>query len=142
VQAPVAEQNLRQAQTNLDNARATLKRNEDLFKKNFISASAVDDSRKAVELMDAQLRSSQKQLETTRLSGSDYAMAQTAVAQARASADVAHARAGYTRIIAPVDRILIDRNVEVGDVVQPGKVLITLSPQGKPQLWWRLTKKT
>jgi HlyD family secretion protein len=29
---------------------------------------------------------------------------------------------------------LIARNVEVGDVVQPGKVLMTLSPQGRTQL--------
>ena len=141
VQTPVAEQSVRQAQVNLDNARAALKRNEDLFNQKFIGQAALDDSRKAVELMDAQWRSSQKQLETTRPSGSDYALAETAVAQARASADAAHARALYAHIRAPMDGVLIGRNVEAGDVVQPGKVLMTLSPQGKPQLVLSIDEK-
>jgi len=134
LQMPVAEQTLRQAQANLDNARTALHRNEDLFKQKFIGQAALDESRKSVELMDAQWRSSQKQLETTRPTGSDYVLTETAVAQARASADAAHARARYAHIRAPMDGLLIGRNVEAGDVVEPGKVLMTLSPRGKPQL--------
>lgn len=134
LQAPIAEQSQRQAQANLDNARATLQRNEDLFKKNFIGEAALADYRKAVELADAQLRSAQKQVETTLSSGSDYALAQSAVIQARAAADAARARTHYTKITAPADGLLISRNVEVGDVVQPGKVLMALSPKGRPQL--------
>jgi len=134
VQAPVAEQALRQAQTNLDNARSQQRRNEDLFQKGFIGEAALEDGRKAVELADAQVRSMQKQLETLRSSGSDYALAEAAVAQAQASAEAARARARYATIAAPVDGTLIARNVEVGDVVQPGKVLMTLSPAGRTQL--------
>ena len=134
VQTPLAEQAQRQAQVTLDNARSTLKRNEDLFAKQFIGEAALEDSRKAVDLADAQWRSTQKQLESTRSTGSDYALAETAVAQARASAEAAHARTAYARITAPADGVLIARNVEVGDVVQAGKVLMTLSPQGKSQL--------
>jgi HlyD family secretion protein len=134
VQAPVAEQALRQAQTNLDNARSQLRRNQDLFQQGFIGEAALDDTRKAVELADAQLRSAQKQLDTTRSTGSDYAMAEAALAAAEAGAQAAKARAGYARIAATVDGTLIARNVEVGDVVQPGKVLMTLSPAGPTQL--------
>lgn len=134
VQAPVAEQTLRQAQANLDTARAVLQRNEDLYSQQFIGAAALDESRKTVELLDAQWRSLQKQLESTRVTGSDYALAEAAVLQAKASADAARARARYTTIRAPLAGLLIGRNVEVGDVAQPGKVLMTLSPQGRPQL--------
>ena len=134
VQVPVAEQTLRQAQTNLDNARSQLRRNEDLFQKGFIGEAALDDARKAVELADAQTRSTQKQLETVRSTGSDYAMAEAAFAEARAIAQAARARAGYAAITAPVEGTLIARGVEVGDVVQPGKVLMTLSPSGRTQL--------
>ena len=134
VQTPLAEQSLRQAQVSLDNARATLQRNEDLFGKGFIGQAALDDSRKVVELADAQWRSARKQWESTQTTGSDYALAHTAIAQARASADAAHARAAYAVIRAPADGVLIGRNVEVGDVVQAGKVLMTLSPHGQPQL--------
>ncbi len=134
VQAPVAEQALRQAQTNLDNARSQLRRSEDLFQKGFIGEAALEDGRKLVDLADAQVRTAQKQLETVRSTGSDYALAEAALDQAQASAQAARARAGYATLTAPADGTLIGRNVEVGDVVQPGKVLMTLSPAGRTQL--------
>ncbi len=134
VQAPVAEQALRQAHSNLDNASAAYRRNQDLFKQGFIGQAALDDARKAAELADAQLRSAQMQLDTTGSVGSDYAVAVTAVDQARAAAQAAHARSGYASIRSPVAGVLIAHNVEVGDVVQPGKLLMTLSPQGKTQI--------
>ena len=134
VQAPVAEQALRQAQATQANAQSAFKRSQDLFKQGFIGQAALDEARKSADLADAQLRSAHKQLDTTAASGSDYAMASTAVDQARAAAQVAHARAGYASIRSPVDGVLIARNVEAGDVVQPGKVLMTLSPKGKTQI--------
>ena len=68
-------------------------------------------------------------------------MAESAVSQARAAADAAHARTKYAVIRAPVQGVLIGRNVEVGDVVQPGKVLMTLSPKGKTQLVLAIDEK-
>ena len=141
VQGPVAEQTERQARANLDNARATMQRDQDLFKQNFIGAATLDDARKALDTADAQWRASVKQLETTRSNGSDYAVAQTNLAEARANADVAQARARYATIAAPSAGVLIARNVEVGDVVQPGKALMTLSPSGKSQLLVSIDEK-
>ncbi len=134
VQAPVAEQSRRQAKASLDNARSTLQRNRDLFQQGFIGSAALEDSRKAVELADAQLRSADKQLASTQTAGSDYAIAQAGVAEARATAEAARAKAKYAVIRAPLDGILIGRNVEAGDVAQPGKILMTLSPLGKTQV--------
>lgn len=134
VQSPVAEQALRQAQANLGNAKAVLRRNEDLYAKGFIAALALDEYRKGVEVADAQVSSAAKQLATTRPSGSDYALAEGAVSEAAAGARVAGARASYTVVRAAMDGTLIGRNVEVGDVVQAGKVLMTLSPLGRVQL--------
>ena len=134
VQAPVAQQALRQAQANLDNAQSAYRRSQDLFKQGFIGQAALDDARKLAELADAQARSAQMQLATTGTAGSDYAMAATAVSQAQAAHAAAQARTAYAAIRAPVDGVLISRTVEVGDVVQPGKVLMTLSPQGKTQI--------
>jgi HlyD family secretion protein len=134
VQAPVAEQSLRQAQVNLMNARAQQSRNEDLFQKGFIGEAALEDGRKVVDLADAQVRSMQQQLQTLRSTGSDFALAEAALIQAQASAEAARARTRYATIAAPADGILISRDVEVGDVVQPGKVLMTLSPAGRVQM--------
>ena len=141
VQAPVAAQTLRQAQVNLANARAAQARSQELFDKGFIGQAALDDARKAGELADAQMRATQKQLESTGATGSDRALAVADVAGARASAQAARARAGYAVIAAPLAGTLIARNVEVGDVVQPGKVLMTLSPRGATQLVVQIDEK-
>ena len=134
VQGPVAAQTLRQAQSSLTNARAALARSQELFGQGFIGQAALDDARKTTELADAEVRAAQKQLETTTPTGSDRALAVVNVAGAQASAQAARARTGYAVVKAPVAGTLIARNVEVGDVVQPGKVLMTLSPQGRTQL--------
>ena len=141
VQAPVAEQALREAQSNFDNAQTTQARNQDLFAKGYISRAAVDDSRKAIELAQAQVRSTQKQFDTTNDTGSDHALAVADVAGAEATSQAAHARTRYTLIYAPVNGVLITRNVEVGDVVQPGIVLMMLSPQGGMQLVVQIDEK-
>ena len=137
----MAQQALRQAQASADNANAQLRRNEDLFAKGFIGQALLEDSRKAAELADAQVQSARRQFETALASGSDYALAEAALGQAQASADVGRARAGYAVIRAVVDGTLLNRNVEVGDVVQPGKLLMTLSPTGRTQLVVEIDEK-
>ncbi len=134
VQGPVAAQTLRQAQANLTNARTTLDRNQNLFSGGFIGQAALDDARRTVELADAEVRASQKQVDTAAPAGSDRALATANVAGAQASAQVARARSSYAELKAPVAGTLIARNVEVGDVVQPGRMLMTLSPRGRTQL--------
>ena len=141
LQTPVAEQSVRQAQVALDNARAQLRRNADLFKQGFIGQAALDDAQKAVDLTESQLRSARAQLATVRPSGSDYAVASSALAQARASADAARSRLRYMTVVAPVAGTLISRDVEPGDVVQPGKVLMALSPSGETQLVVQIDEK-
>ena len=134
VQGPVAAQSLRQAQSGLTNARAALARSQALANQGFIGQAALDDARKTAELADAEVRAAQKQLETTTPTGSDRALALANVAGARASAQAARARTAYAEVKAPVAGTLIARNVEVGDVVQPGRVLMTLSPLGRTQV--------
>lgn len=141
VQAPVAAQTLRQAQSTLDVARATHARSQALFDQGFIGQAALDDALKARDLADAQMRVTQRQLESTGPAGSDRALALADVAGAQASAQASRARAGYAAIRAPVDGTLIARNVEVGDVVQPGRLLMTLSPRGATQLVVQIDEK-
>lgn len=134
VQRPVSGQAQRQAQATLDNARAQLQRQDDLFRRGYIGQAALDEARKAVELADAQLGAARRQHDTTLAGGSDDAIARAALAQAEAGAQAARARLRHATITAPVDGVLISRDVERGDVVQPGKVLMVLSPSGETQL--------
>jgi HlyD family secretion protein len=55
--------------------------------------------------------------------------------------ELARARTRYAFLRAPVDGTLIGRHVEVGDVVQAGKVLMTLSPTGRTQLVLAIDEK-
>ncbi|SFQ60233.1 HlyD family secretion protein [Variovorax sp. OK605] len=134
VQAPVAEQTVRQAQVNLENARAQLRRNAELHAQGFVGQAALDDVRKTAALAESQLRASRSQRDSALAGGSDYVIAATALDQAVAGVALARSRLVYATIAAPVDGTLIDRAVEPGDVVQPGKALMVLSPVGKTQL--------
>jgi HlyD family secretion protein len=141
LQVPMAEQAVRQAQVTLDNARAQLRRQGDLFKQGFIGQAALDDAQKLVDLAQSQWRTAQSQLASLRPGGSDHALASAALAQAVASADQARSRLRYTTIVAPVAGVLISRDVETGDVVQPGKTLMALSPSGETQLVVQIDEK-
>jgi len=141
VQAPVAEAGLRQARAGLDNARAQWGRAQELFRQGFIGQAALDETRKTLELSEAQARAAQTQLATAQPEGSDTALAVAALAQARASADAARARLGYASLRAPVAGQLISRDVEPGDVVQAGKTLMQLSPAGAAELVVQIDEK-
>ncbi len=141
VQAPVAEQALLQAQANHDAARQALERNLDLFTRGFIGQAALDEAQRAEQVAQAQVLTARQQLASARPAGSDAAMAETALAQAQAGAQVARAKLGYATVSAPVAGTLIARNVEPGDVVQPGKVLMVLSPLGETQLVVQIDEK-
>ncbi len=141
LQGPVVQQTLRQAQANLDAARASGQRNQALFEQGFIGQAALDESRKALALADAQALAAQKQVASTQVGGAEHSLAVGAVAEAQANAEVVGAKARYAVIKAPVSGQLIGRSVEVGDVVQAGKVLMTLSPEGATQLVVQIDEK-
>jgi len=141
MQGPVVQQTLRQAQASLDTARASWQRNLALFEQGFIGQAALDESRKALALADAQALAAQKQRASTQAGGAEHSLAVGAVAEAQANAEVVSAKARYAIIKAPVSGQLIGRSVEEGDVVQAGKVLMTLSPEGSTQLVVQIDEK-
>jgi HlyD family secretion protein len=141
VQAPVAEQALHQAEINYTTAKQTLLRNQTLFTKGFIGQAALDEATRSEQIAASQVRSAQQTLNAMRPNGSDTAVAQAALTQAIAGADAARARLAYAAVKAPVAGTLISRNVERGDIVQPGKVLMTLSPTGDTQLVVQIDEK-
>lgn len=141
LQGPVLQQTLRQAQASLDTAQASWQRNQALFEQGFIGQAALDESRKALALADAQVRAAQQQVTSTRAGGAEHSLALGAVAEAQANAETVNTKARYAVIQAPASGQLIGRNVEVGDVVQAGKVLMTLSPEGAMQLVVQIDEK-
>jgi HlyD family secretion protein len=134
LQLPVADQALRQAEVNLANARVQYERNQRLFTAGFVGKSVFDDAQRNLDVAQTQVESARKQVETAQPTGSDTAMAVAALEQARASLQASRAKLAYTTIRAPFDGTLIARDVERGNVVQPGKILMVLSPAGETQI--------
>lgn len=131
---PAAQQSLAQADANALQARQSHERSKALQARGFIGQSQLDEAQRALDVAESQSRSSRLQVQSNALSGSDYAVAQSALQQARASQRAAQARLDQLVIHAPVDGVLIARSVEPGNVVQPGKELMVLAPAGETQI--------
>jgi HlyD family secretion protein len=138
---PAAEQSLLQAQANAINARQQFERARDLKAKGFVSQAALDDAQRNLDVAESQLRAARLQVQSNSPAGSEFALALTALAQARANLGAAQARLDETVIRAPVDGTLIARAVEPGNVVQPGKELMALAPTGETQVVVQIDEK-
>ena len=131
---PAAQQALLQAQSTLTQVRGQYERTKRLQAQGFVGQSQLDDAKRNLDVAESQVRAAQLQVDTNAARGSDFALATTALEQARANERVAQARLADVSIRAPVDGVLISRNVEAGDVVQPGKELLALAPAGDTQV--------
>ena len=82
---PSAEQNFQQAQATLVNAQQAYDRAAKLAKDGFGTQAKLDDAVKALDIAQAQARSAELQVYTSRPGGSDYVMAETLLNQSHAS---------------------------------------------------------
>lgn len=138
---PLATQAKRQAEANLLQAQQRFAQTSELVAKGFYSKTQLDDAQRNLEVAESQRQTSELQLRSNQRGGSDERLAQVAVAQARASLDIAQSRLDYTRIRTPVAGIVLTRNVEPGITIQPGKLLMTLSPSGDTELVVQIDEK-
>jgi HlyD family secretion protein len=138
---PAAGETLAQAEATYRQATRQLARYRDLAQRGFISPAQLDEVERAHEVAHAQLRAARLQVESNRPQGSEHRLAEAALAQARAAEALAAVRLGYATLRAPVAGTLIARAVEVGDVVQPGKALMVLSPAGPTELVVQIDEK-
>ncbi len=141
VLAPNAAEAVQQARLALDAAHAARVRSDALLGGGAIGEAARDDAVRAEQSAAAQLRMAEQQAASATPSGSDAASAAAAVSQAQAAAQLARARLAYATVRAVKAGTLIARNVEPGDVVQPGRVLMVLSPRGATQLIVQIDEK-
>ena len=141
VALPAAEHALAQARAIALQTSQSYERTTALRAKGFVGDAQQDDARRARDVAESQLRAAELQVASNRPSGSDYAMAQTALEQARASLASAQAKLAQTVIYAPADGVLISRSVEPGNVVQPGKELMALAPTGETQIVVQIDEK-
>lgn len=137
--APSTQQDLAEASATLLNMQQTYDRN--LAAAGFDTPASRDAAKANLDIAHARVRTAELQVATNRPGGSDYALAETQVQQARASLEAARSRVGYRMVGAPRDGVLISRSVEVGDVVQPGKELMVLAPSGDADIVIRVDER-
>lgn len=98
------------AQTEEAFARAEFERNENLFRQKFVSASALDQKRNAMNAAAARL------------------------AQAQANLAVTRNQAGYATLVAPADGVITAIGVEAGQVVAAGQPVMKLAETGEREV--------
>lgn len=141
VQVPVTAHALHQAMVTQETSQQALKRSQDLYDKGFTGQAALDEFKRTALVTQSQVLSLKDQMASLNEGGSDSVLAQANLSQAKAGSELAHARLRYAQISAPSSGTLISRNVEPGDVVQAGKVLMVLSPTGTTELVVQIDEK-
>jgi HlyD family secretion protein len=123
-----AKANVEKARVALADARRTLERNKELLRKTLIPQSELDNAQTAYDAAVSQLKLSEAQQEASlgqlksaqaqaRLAEAQHAAALAQVEQAKATLQAAELDLQYTTIRAPVNGIVISRNVDVGQTV-------------------------
>lgn len=115
-------------------AGAALVRAQQLVAQGFYSGAQLDEARRASEVAQAQARSARAQVQASGDTGTDVAQAQAQLDVARAAASAARARLAQASLRAPLDARVLVRDVEPGQIVQPGKALLSLALAGPTQL--------
>jgi len=123
-----------QADATLRTAQAELVRTQQLVAQGFVSASRLDEAQRAVDVARAQQTSAQAQSLANADAGTDVVQNQAQLDQARAAITTAQARLAQTQVIAPANARVLTRQVEPGQIVQPGKALMSLALAGPTQL--------
>lgn len=135
VGARMALESVKQASARMEQAKADLEREKSLMDSGASTPERVDGATKAYDVAVSVHAAALAQATSSGPGGGDYRAAASQVAQARAALDAAMARLAQTRILAPADGIVLTRDVEPGDVVQPGRTLLEVAQSG----WTGLT---
>jgi HlyD family secretion protein len=98
-----------------------------------VSRQDLDDAQQARDLAASQVASTRIQARSA-AAGSDRQVAQAALEQARGAEQASAARLDQLQIRSPADGVVTERDVEPGDVVQPGRVLLVVARDGATQL--------
>jgi HlyD family secretion protein len=115
-------------------AQAAWARTNKLVAQGFLSGAALDEAQRSRDVAQAQLDSAQAQQRASGERGADQAQAQAQRAAAQAASQAARAKLAQTELLAPADGRVLLREVEPGQIVQPGKALLGLALAGPVQI--------
>ncbi len=138
---PVATQSLAQSRVNMEFALSDLERNKSLHAKGFIGDAKLQDVERAAASARAAYQQAAALATANTRGGAEAQATQARVREAQGAVQVVRAKLEQTRIAAPADGRVIARSVEVGDVAQAGKKLLTLAITGETRLIAQIDEK-
>lgn len=124
---PQSEVALREAEAQLAQAVRESERRRDLFDRNLIAREAVERADEAVTVARAAVERARLEAEALAPGGSDEALLRERLAAARAELE-------KTFVRSEVAGVVLSRNVEPGDLVQPGRVLFEIQRSGETEI--------
>ncbi len=130
----VANAAVMQANSVLIAAQSELIRTQALVKQGFLSEAKLDEVQRALSVAQAQLNSAQAQQTANTEQGTDVIQAQAQFTLAKSAAEAAKARLAQAVVTAPADAKVLSRLVEPGQIVQPGRALLSLALTSPLQL--------
>ncbi len=131
---PQAQATLREAQNNLEQADRELQRRETLFERKLLASEALEQARRAT--LTARVVRDRARFAAAAVGegGSEEQVLRQRLEAARANLAKAH-------IHAQIDGIVQTREVEPGDLVQPGRTLLTIARSGSSEILLPLDEK-
>lgn len=127
VGAVVANEDLRQAVTNLEHAQTDLDRTAHLAASGVVPPVDLENARLPVALARAQESAAEAKQLSAAPKGADSRILRTSLLQAQAQRVASKVRLAQTRILAPQDALVLECKVQPGDVVQPSRILLVLA---------------
>lgn len=131
---PQAQATLREAQHNLEQASRELKRRETLFERKLLASEPLEQARRA-ELTARVIR------DRARFAAEALAEGGSEEQVLRQRLEAARATLAKTRIHSQVTGIVQTRDVEPGDLVQPGRTLLSIARSGSSEILLPLDEK-
>jgi HlyD family secretion protein len=134
VGAIVANQSYTQAETNLEQASADYARSLELARSGAVAQAQLDEAARRVHIARAQKGAAEAQQLSAAPEGADSRLALGALLQSQAQLTAAEARLSQTTIRASQNGLVLSRDIEPGNTVQPGRTLLTIAADGETEL--------
>ncbi len=133
VLAPQAQEALRQSELAVAHAEDTLNRVLVLSNAGAADEATLQEARNDLGQAKSRRESAFVKASSVGQGGIDYRLALAELAQAEAAAQEINAKLIDTHITSPTDAVVLKRNVEPGNTVQPGSVLMVLADDSETQ---------
>ncbi|MGE0827456.1 MAG: efflux RND transporter periplasmic adaptor subunit [Candidatus Binatia bacterium] len=136
-----AEKAFAQAQTTLDWTTRELRRGRDLFTEGIMSQAKFEDLERAHEIARSQFEAARIQMDAQTATGAQTREVTAKLSEAVAARQLAHAKLAQASIVASAPGTVLIREVEPGDIVQPGRTLLTLASSGETRISAHIDEK-